>query len=110
MSPRFLQEAQRHLLVAANAWRRRRSLPELRDDSTAPPVGAQMAASPLADGPIRIVVEPRRAGRADSQVESKAISLLETNAHGVLSRYDRAFGRVYNADNASEVLGVHGTT
>src|SRR5687768_4005131 len=99
MSPDFSKEARRHLLMAANAWRRHRGQLELREDWTAPPVGRQTEVAPsLGDGPIRIVVAPRRTGRPDAQIESKTIELLETDARSVLSRYEQAFGHVFNAD------------
>jgi hypothetical protein len=102
------EAAQRHLLASANAWRRRRGQPELPKGFTEEPRGTTEAATPLAYEPITIVVQPQRAGRSDCQVEAQRIEHLERNGHAILRRYEQQFGRVYNADNMSELLDVHG--
>jgi hypothetical protein len=109
MSQTVVEEAQRYLLRAANAWRRRRGQGEIPEHSAEAAVGMQASAAfPPAHGPVILTVQPRRTGRPDAQIESETIALLQSNVDVILRRYDQAFGRILNADNMSELLDVHG--
>lgn len=57
--------------------------------------------------PGRVYVTPRRTGKPDAEREIETIRRLDREAQGLREAYVAKFGRVFNADNASEVLGPH---
>jgi hypothetical protein len=50
---------------------------------------------------------PRRLGKPDAAKEQETIATLDRNRDALRAQYEQQFGRVYNADNASEVLNPH---
>jgi hypothetical protein len=57
--------------------------------------------------PGEIYVKPRRYGEPDAAKELETIRSLDDRGPAIAEEYEQRFGRVFNADNVSEVLGVH---
>ena len=103
-----IEAARRHLLRAANAWRERRGHPPLHEGAPVPASPPRQTPSgQRASLPIAPVVA-RRTGRPDAAREIAAIGTLRADPAAVCRAYERRFGRIYNADNMSELFDVHG--
>jgi hypothetical protein len=63
----------------------------------------------LKEAQATLEVQPRRSGRPDAERELATIARFQTQAHLICQSYERRFGRIFNADNMSELLDVHGS-
>jgi hypothetical protein len=54
-----------------------------------------------------IYPQPRRIGKPDQARETQTITKLDRERDTLRAAYEQRFGRVYNADSASELLDVH---
>lgn len=110
-----IDRARRNLLRAANTSRETRGLAPLGDGAPVDagtqeqPTSRPSAPTPAApDGPVAIDVQPRRTGRPDAARELAAIQQLRADPAAICRAYEQRFGRIYNADNMSELFDVHG--